>query len=197
MIKATTKLLLVIFIFLALFSCKENYTPKPRGYFRIDLPERAYKEFDSASFPYSFEYSSSAYLTNDPYAPNQKYWLNINYPQFKAEIHLSYRKIDNNLPQILNDAHTLVAKHISKADAIYDSLIIQPEKKVYGLVFDLEGIGVASPYQFYLTDSTDNYLRGALYFNVHPNNDSLKPVIKYIKKDIDKLISSFQWKKNY
>ncbi len=186
--------LFFIILLLVVSSCKENYTPKPRGYFRIDLPETKYKEFDSVSFPYSFEYSSNAYISNDPYAPDQKYWLNINYPQFKAVIHLSYKKVENNLPQILNDAHSLVAKHISKADAIYDSLVIHPEKKVYGLVFNLEGIGVASPYQFYVTDSTKNYLRGALYFDVHPNNDSLKPVIKYIKKDIDRFLSTVKWK---
>ncbi len=189
--KIILSLLILIFGFSA---CKENYTPKPRGYFRIDLPEKAYQNFDSTGFPYSFRYPDYATLSNDPYAPEQKYWLNINFPSFKATIHLSYRPVKNDLATILDDAHTLVAQHISKADAIYDSLIIRPEEKVYGLVFDIEGIGVASPYQFYVTDSTQHYLRGALYFNTHPNNDSLKPVIEFLKKDIDTLLMSLKWK---
>jgi gliding motility-associated lipoprotein GldD len=187
---------MVVLMLLMLASCHESYTPKPRGYFRIDLPESSYVKFDSAGFPYSFEYPVYASVSSDPYAPDQKYWLNINYPEFKATLHLSYKPVQNDLVSILNDAYTLVSKHISKADAIYDSLVINPDKKVYGTVFDIEGIGVASPYQFYVTDSTSHYLRGALYFNVHPNNDSLKPVIQFIKKDIDHFISSLSWK-NY
>jgi len=185
---------MVVLMLLMLASCHENYTPKPRGYFRIDLPESSYVKFDSVGFPYSFEYPVYASVSSDPYAPDQKYWLNINYPEFKATLHLSYKPVQNDLVSILNDAYTLVSKHISKADAIYDSLVINPDKKVYGTVFDIEGIGVASPYQFYVTDSTSHYLRGALYFNVHPNNDSLKPVIQFIKKDIDHFISSLSWK---
>ncbi len=175
------------------FSCQENYTPKPRGYFRIDLPDKTYQNLDSTGFPYSFHYPKYAFLSNDPYNPKQKYWLNINFPAFNATVHISYRRINNNLADILNDAHTLVAQHISKADAIYDSLIIKPKQKVYGVVFNIEGVSVASPYQFYVTDSTQHYLRGALYFNTHPNNDSLKPVIEFLKTDIDTLLNSLKW----
>jgi gliding motility-associated lipoprotein GldD len=184
---------LFISISLILFSCKENYTPKPRGYFRIDLPEKSYVKFDS-TFPYSFEFPAYATITNDPYSPEKKYWLNINYKLFKAVLHISYQKVDNNLPTLINDSYNLVSKHISKADAIYDSVIFHPDRNVYGLVYDIEGIGVASQYQFFLTDSTDNYLRGALYFNESPNNDSLQPVIKFLKEDINFLITTFRWK---
>jgi gliding motility-associated lipoprotein GldD len=184
---------LFISISLILFSCKENYTPKPRGYFRIDLPEKSYVKFDS-TFPYSFEFPAYATITNDPYSPEKKYWLNINYKPFKAVLHISYQKVDNNLPTLINDSYNLVSKHISKADAIYDSVIFHPDRNVYGLVYDIEGIGVASQYQFFLTDSTDNYLRGALYFNESPNNDSLQPVIKFLKEDINFLITTFRWK---
>jgi len=192
--KTTHKLFLFIVFFILFSSCHHSYTPKPRGYFRIDLPKKNYMVFDSTGFPYSFEYPSYATLGNDPYAPSQNYWLNIYYKPFKATLHLSYKKVNNDLSTILNDAHLLVSKHISKADAIYDSLILIPSRKVYGLVFDIEGIGVASPYQFYVTDSTDHYLRGALYFNTHPNNDSLKPVITFLKRDIDHLINTLKWK---
>ena len=90
----------------------------------------------------------------------------------------------------------LVSKHIDKAEAIYDSLIMHPEKNVFGLVYKIEGLGTATPYQFYVTDSTNHYLRGALYFNAHPNNDSLAPVIEFLEKDINHLISTMEWKNN-
>jgi gliding motility-associated lipoprotein GldD len=188
------KTILIILISVVYFSsCSENYTPKPRGYFRIDLPKKSYVKLDSV-FPYTFDYPVYANITGDPYAPNEKNWINVNFPDFKAVLHISYEKVDNNLAQYLNDAHTLVSKHIPKAEAIYDSLIYHPDKQVYGLAFKIEGIGTASPFQFYVTDSVQHYLRGALYFNLHPNNDSLAPVIDFLEKDINHMISTLEWK---
>ena len=188
------KTILIILISVIYFSsCSENYTPKPRGYFRIDLPKKSYVKLDSV-FPYTFDYPVYANITGDPYAPNEKNWINVNFPDFKAVLHISYEKVDNNLAQYLNDAHTLVSKHIPKAEAIYDSLIYHPDKQVYGLAFKIEGIGTASPFQFYVTDSVQHYLRGALYFNLHPNNDSLAPVIDFLEKDINHMISTLEWK---
>ncbi len=186
----------ITLILIALFSaCENSYTPKPRGYFRIDLPKKSYQKLDSI-FPYSFEYPVYSNITNDPYAPNKKDWINLNFPDYNAVLHISYKKVDNNLADYLNDAHMLVSKHIDKAEAIYDSLIMHPEKNVFGLVYKIEGLGTATPYQFYVTDSTNHYLRGALYFNAHPNNDSLAPVIEFLEKDINHLISTMEWKNN-
>ena len=187
---------LITLILVALFSaCENSYTPKPRGYFRIDLPQKSYQKLDSV-FPYSFEYPVYSNITNDPYAPQKKDWVNVNFPDYNAVLHISYKKVNNNLAEYLNDAHTLVSKHIDKAEAIYDSLIIHPEKKVFGLVYKIEGLGTATPYQFYLTDSTSHYIRGALYFNIRPNNDSLAPVITFLEKDINHLISTMEWRDN-
>jgi gliding motility-associated lipoprotein GldD len=192
--KQITGLLLLLFAAVWFSSCDENYTPKPRGYFRIDLPEKSYVKLDSV-FPYRFEYPAYATITGDPFAPNEKNWINVNFPDFKAVLHISYEPVNNNLANFLDDAHTLVSKHIPKAEAIYDSLIYHPEKHVYGLAFKIEGMGTASPFQFYVTDSVKHYLRGALYFNLHPNNDSLAPVINFLEKDINHMISTLQWKK--
>jgi len=186
----------ITLILIALFSaCENSYTPKPRGYFRIDLPKKSYQKLDSI-FPYSFEYPVYSNITNDPYAPNKKDWINLNFPDYNAVLHISYKKVDNNLADYLNDAHMLVSKHIDKAEAPYDSLIMHPEINVFGLVYKIEGLGTATPYQFYVTDSTNHYLRGALYFNAHPNNDSLAPVIAFLEKDINHLISTMEWKNN-
>jgi len=187
-----------VFVLLAaiavLSSCSNSpYTPKPRGYFRIDLPEKQYVLLDTA-FPYSFEYPVYASLSPDLHSPNEKYWLNINFTPFKATLYLSYKAIDGNIITYLEDAHTLVTKHIPKADAIYDSLIVDRKRNVFGLTYEIEGNGAASPYQFFLTDSTTHFLRGALYFNVVPNNDSLQPIIDFIEKDIEHLVETLQWK---
>lgn len=176
-------------------SCDNSpYSPKPRGYFRIDFPEKQYVLLDS-TFPYSFEYPAYASLKPDLHSPNEKYWLNLHFKTYQATLHLSYKQIDANLIDYLEDAHTLVTKHIPKADAIFDSLIVDRKRNVFGLTYEIEGSGAASPYQFFLTDSTTHFLRGALYFNTIPNNDSLEPVIDFIQQDIEYLIATLQWKK--
>lgn len=181
--------LLLVFI---LNSCDQPYSPKPRGYFRIDLPEKKYKEFDT-TFPYRFEYPVYAEISNDPHSPKEKYWINVNFVPFKATLHLSYKEIDGNLIDYLEDAHKMVVKHIPKADAIYDSLVVDRNRHMFGLIYELEGSGAASPYQFFLTDSVSHFLRGALYFNTVPNNDSLEPVIEFLTTDIDHMIKTIEW----
>jgi len=186
------KLLLVIFITIIMVSCEHPYSPKPRGYFRIDMPEKNYQTSDT-TFPYTFEYPSYAKIVNDPHSPQEKYWININYVPFNATLHISYKEVDGNLIDYLEDAHKMVTKHIPKADAIYDSLIVDPGRNMFGLIYELEGSGAASPYQFFLTDSTTHFLRGALYFNTVPNNDSLAPVIGFLTEDINHMINSIRW----
>jgi len=178
---------------LILVSCNQSYTPKPKGYFRIDLPEKQYVPFDS-TFPYRFERPVYTTISPDPYSPGEPYWINLNFPAFKATLHISYKPVNNNLSTYLEDSYTMVTKHIPKADAINTFQVIDTARKVYGLIYRLEGSGAASPYQFFLTDSTANFMRGSLYFNTVPNNDSLEPVIDFIAKDIDHLINTFHWK---
>jgi gliding motility-associated lipoprotein GldD len=183
-----------ILLFLILFAaCNETYSPKPRGYFRIDLPEHEYIAFDTA-FPYSFEYPLYAEINPDPFSPEEPYWLNIDFPDFKGRIHISYKTVDGNLFEYFEDSWQFVMKHIPKASAINDSLILDRERELYGLVYHIDGMGAASPCQFFITDSTQHFIRGALYFDVVPNNDSLAPVINFLKKDIEHLLSSFHWK---
>lgn len=182
---------MIIILFL-LAGCEQNYLPKPRGYFRIDLPEKQYMLFDS-TYPYSFEYPSYARIVPDSRPSSEPFWMNIDYPGLKGTLHISYKKVNGNLVEYLEDARTFVVKHIPKADAIDDSLIYRPDKKVYGLIYYIDGAGAASPCQFFVTDSSDHFLRGALYFNTSPNNDSLAPVINFIEEDIRHMISTFKW----
>ena len=183
----------VFFIFLTFTGCDQDYTPKPRGYFRIDFPEKAYTKFDT-TYPYSFEYPVYAKIVPDKRPTSEPYWMNIDFPHYQGTIHISYKPVNENLTEFLDDSRAFVVKHIPKADAIEDSLIYRPEDRVFGLIYYINGTQAASPCQFFVTDSSSGFLRGALYFNVPPNNDSLAPVIDYILEDIRHMLKTFKWK---
>lgn len=186
--------LAVLLISLVALSCGDrNPQPKPRGYFRIDLPDKQYVTLDTLRF-YSFEYPTYATITPDFYSPDEKDWINVEFPAFKGTIHISYKEVDGNLSRYVEDAYRMIVKHIGKATGIRDSVVVNKDKNVYGLVYFIDGEGVASPLQFYLTDSTNHFMRGSLYFNIYPNNDSLQPVIDFITDDVRHLINTFEWK---
>ncbi len=186
--------LINIVIYLAV-SCNNDYYPKPRGYFRIELPEKEYVKFDT-SFPYSFEYPVYAKVASDYHSMAEPYWINIEYSQFKGKLHLSYKVINGNLTEYLEDTRNMVMKHIPKASSIENIVFENQKNNVFGLTYSIAGTGAASPYQFYITDSIHHFVRGALYFNIVPNNDSLAPVIDFLKEDIDHMIETFRWKED-
>lgn len=181
-------------LFTSCDSDEDTLLPKPRGYFRIDLPEKKYQSYNS-DCPFAFEAPAYAFIHPDDAKNAEPCWLNIDFPRFKGRIHISYKQIENNLSTYLEDAHSLAAKHQLKASAISEMVVKHDSIKVYGLIYDIEG-NAASSLQFYLTDSTRNFLRGALYFIAPPNSDSLAPVVEFIRKDVFRLIDTFHWKKN-
>jgi len=172
----------------------ENYSPKPKGYFRIELPEHSYQQLDT-SLPFSFEYSKNAILTFKE-KDGGKYWIDITYPKLNASFNITYFPLQNDLRDLALAEEKIIKFHIDygKADDVEFSLIEDAESHLYGKLFDIVGKEVACPLQFWLTDSTNHYLRGSLYFNFAPNNDSLQPVIKYLRDDALYLINSFNWK---
>jgi len=183
-----------VIIFLAvIISCSETYTPKPRGYFRITLPEKEYQKFENEG-PYSFEIPKYSFVQVYSKKSTEKWWLNIVLPSMKGKIHISYIKINNNLNKFIEDSRSLAYKHTVKADAINEEVFVNKDENVYGVLYDIKG-NVASSYQFFVTDSTNHFLRGALYFNVYPNKDSLAPVLNFVKKDIINLMETVKWKK--
>lgn len=181
------------FILLLAISCKEDYTPKPRGYFRISFQDKSYHQLDSAALPYRFDIPDYSKVVPDIDRLSEPFWINLKIPAHKAEVNISYKKVDNNLAKLTEDSRTLAYKHSIKADAINERIFINPEKKVYGTIYQIEG-NAASPLQFYLTDSTRNFLRGALYIREVPNIDSLRPVIDYLTPDLIRLIETTEWK---
>lgn len=181
--------MITVVLFL-LFSCKE-YIPKPRGYFRIDLPEKTYREFNNPDYPYSFEYASIATII--PKKNEQdSFWIDVVYPQFGARIYSSYKKVENNFREISEDSRSFVYKHTVKADAITEQPYEDKTRNVYGILYELKG-NTASGIQFILTDSTRHFFRGALYFNASPNKDSIAPVVAFIKEDIIRMIETMEW----
>jgi len=181
----------IIITSIILSGCNRKYTPKPRGYFRIDLPEKEYKQLDS-DFPYKFNYPTYTKIVNANSSGSEKYWINIEYPGLNGKIHISYKDVNNNINQIIEDSRQLAYKHSIKANAISETMYVNPQKNVYGILYEIEG-NAASSIQFFLTDSVEHYLRGALYFNTEPNKDSLAPVVDFVKKDINVLIESLEW----
>ena len=179
-----------------LFCCQRDHTPKPKGYNRFILPEPQYHALPD-TFPYSFEYSKHAQLLDDTTWISDKYWVEIFYPQFRADVHITYKRIDgeNTLKELLDDAYFLTAKHQIKAYAI-DDVILKTESGMTASVAELDG-QVPSQFQFVVTDSTHNFLRGALYFNTQVQNDSLEPAIEYVKKDIIHLLNTLRWKDDF
>ena len=172
-------------------SCGERGTPRPRGHFRIDLPEKEYRLYDSIC-PFTFEYPVYGYVAAEP-GITEPCWFNIEFPEYGGKIHLSYIGIEGNLDLLTEDAHTLAYKHTVKADAINERYWENREKRVFGTLYSITG-NAASSLQFYLTDSTKHYLRGALYFNVTPDKDSLKPVIDFFSADVIHLVETLEWK---
>jgi gliding motility-associated lipoprotein GldD len=171
--------------------CNEKYTPKPRGYFRINFPEKKYQLFKN-NYPYSFEYPVYSQIIPDTIGKAEPFWIDVNIPGNKAKFHLSYKKVQGNLAQLTEDSRELAYKHAIKATSIDEKNYINPENKVYGTVYYIKG-NAASPMQFYLTDSTKHFLRGSFYISEVPNYDSLLPVITYLETDITHLIETFNW----
>lgn len=176
---------------LMLLSCSRPVAPKPYGYYRITLPEHSYQLFEQNSYPYSFLYSSSATIQPVQYE-NERYWINIVYPTLNASIHCSYKPVRGNLRHLTDDAWEFVFNHAIKASAIPEHAYENPEARTYGIFCELKG-NTASPMQFFLTDSTRHFFRGAVYFNCVPNQDSLAPVIEYMQEDVLNLIETLRW----
>lgn len=191
--KKMTRVLFVFTLAVLLTSCGGNdYVPKPRGYYRIDLPEHEYQTVD-CKLPYCFEYPTyAAFCLRNSTAADERYWSDVDFKSLNAKVYLSYKPLDHNLDRFVADAHNFVYKHTIKADAISETPYSNTEKNVYGLLYEISG-DAASNVQFYLTDSTRNFVRGALYFNAVPNKDSLAPVLEFINEDIKHLVESFSW----
>jgi gliding motility-associated lipoprotein GldD len=182
-------------LFTSCSSSELDYSPKPKGYPRMDLPPQEY-QIMTEDHPYSFEYSKSAVLLPDTFSKSEPHWIFVAYPSLKASIQLTYKPVQNNpkrLSGFINDAYKLAGKHQVRATGIREQVI----KTKFGrtvVMFELAG-DVPSYVQFFTTDTTKHYLRGALYFTVADKQDSLQPAINYLRKDVMHMLNTLKWKK--
>jgi len=193
------RLLFASFFFSILFTdCNSEYTFKPRGYFKINFPQKTYRVFDQPGYPYSFEFPVYANVVKDSTffedKPENPWWINIDFPQFDARIYVSYKTVTKkNFDSLVNDAFKLSYKqHTNVATGREDQEISTPNN-IHGMYFTLTG-NTATANQFFLTDSTKHFLRGALYFNATPNEDSISVVNNFLRADILHLINTLKWK---
>lgn len=186
----------LLFSLAVLCSCEQEqvFIPKPKGYHRIALPTQNYRATPD-SLPYFFEYSTEAKLLKDSSSVAKKHWFEMYYPQFTANVDISYYPIKGkktDFEDFVNDSHNLAVKHKIKAYAI-DEITFKTPNGNSAIIFELKG-DVPSQFQFYVTDSTKNFLRGSLYFPTNLHNDSLAPIISFIKKDMLHVINTVKWK---
>ena len=208
--------LVYAFVCFVLCGCNSTYTSKKKGYFQIDFPGRGYQLFNDPIVPYTFEYPLYATIVKDSTYfdsnPENPYWRNVDFPQFNARIFLSYKRIGgkalykvkqengqyrdslgiNYFDQMVNDAFNLTNKNEAVASSIRDSVFKTPNG-ISGVFFRVGG-NAATARQFFMSDTSKHFLRGALYFDTTPNADSLKPVQDFLQKDIEHLINTFRWK---
>lgn len=181
--------LVLSLVFIVSCGDEVDYYPKPSGYLRMDFPERVFTTYTSKC-AYSFEMPDYFSVVDKDSFCNMK---DIVIERFNASLLLTYIPVDTNLVELIERSRSFVYEHSQFADAIEESVIIDKQRKTYGLRYSITG-NAASPYQFYLTDSTSNFIRGALYFNAVPNYDSIKPSLDYVVEDIDHILETLIWK---
>jgi len=177
-------------------ACSSDYMPKPKGYNRIILPKNEYQSLVD-TFPYKFEYSKYAVILGDSSWISEPYWIDVYYPKFQASVQVSYKPVKHSeelLREYISTAYKLTSKHQVKAYAI-DEATFKTKNGKTAVVALLSG-EVPSQYQFFCTDSINHFLRGALYFNTSTQNDSLAPVIAFVKTDIEQMLNTLEWNNN-
>lgn len=194
-----TRKIISILLLAFLMACGEDeYTPKPRGYYQIYLPDKEYTSFDKPDYPYSFEYPVYGTIEKDTLFFNEKtenpWWININFKDLGGKVYISYKEINSLHPlsKLLEDSYQMSHYHTKRADYINEPEF-HTANQVHGIYYEVGG-NAASAFQFYATDSHRHFIRGALYFDTTPNVDSLKPVNKFLREDIQHLIQTLKWR---
>lgn len=178
---------IISFVFI---SCNDAVLPKPKAYLSLEYPKKTYKKL-SIQRPYSFDILKSTTIIDEKHN-----WIKITYPNLKASIDITYRPVQNNLKELLTEAEKLVFKHAVKAEQIIPKDFVNSKKRTFGTLYEITG-NAASHLQFHVTDSTDNFIKGSLYFYVKPNYDSILPAVSYIKEDILRLVETLEWKSQF
>jgi gliding motility-associated lipoprotein GldD len=187
MSKKTILFVFLVFVTLTTVSCKKEALPKPSSYLRLDYPEASYAQFEG-NCPFTFEINADAVIKGKPDCS-----FTITYPKMKATIYLTHKNINGNINNLLRDAQKLTYEHVIKADDIVEQPYLNPEQKVFGMFYRVDG-NAATNSQFYVTDSTKHFVTGSVYFYAKPNFDSIMPAASYIRNDMQRLMETLKWK---
>lgn len=181
------RLLFVLFFSILIIACEDNVLVKPNAMLRLEYPKNKYSKF-SSNCPYSFLKNEIAVIQK-----SKNCGMNVRYPKMRATVYLTYQEVGNNkLDSLLYDAQKLAYDHNIKAESIPEQPFINPENKVYGMFYMING-NAASQSHFYVTDSIKHFVTGSLYFEAKPNFDSIYPAVVYIREDIRKMMESMEW----
>lgn len=177
-----------LLITLLFSSCKNDVLPKPASQLRLDYPVADYVMY-SDNCPFTFEVNDEVDVKED-----ENCGFSIHYPKMKATIYLTYKPVSSNIDKLLRDAQKLTFEHVIKADAIQEQPFVNPDNKVYGMFYRVNG-NAATNAQFYVTDSVKHFVTGSVYFYAKPNFDSIMPATSYVRDDMQHLMESLHWKK--
>ena len=185
-----SRMIIILALILVMAGChQQDPEPKPAAMLRLEYPPAAYERFDHPQYPFGFD--KSVYARPEIKSDTA---LNLYYPNMKARIYMTYAKVHNNLRRLLSDADKLTYKHAVKADEFKHKIYTNRQKRVFARISMISG-NAASPLQFVITDSTQHFVTGSLYFRAVPNYDSIRPPLEYIRRDVQRLVESWQWKK--
>lgn len=177
----------IVMLFVLATSCQEQPIPKPNAKIRLEYAQGKLSDLETNNFSFQYNQLAKPEL-------NSENAFTIAYPDMKGAIFLSYKKVDDNLGQLINDSKRLSYEHAAKADNIVEQPYVNPRDRVYGALFEVQG-NAASQSQFYVTDSTEHFLTGSVYFYTKPNYDSILPAAAYLQNDIRGIIETLKWKK--
>lgn len=213
-------ILFLLPLLMLLVSCGsgDSYTPKPKGYMRIDLPEHNYWLVDTLplsdtlllegdtiiavshdkpfhTFPIVFEANKCAEVSEKD-APAGVTWIDITYPKWNGVIFLTYKRLrkPTDLAVEVDTSYQLLSKHFAFASGVSERQFVNEDERVFATTYQLKGQNVASTFQFWATDSVSHFLRGSLYIDCVPNNDSLAPVLGYLQQDVVRLVETLKWR---
>lgn len=189
------KIIAACLLVLLLASCKQEYSPKRKGYFRIDYPEKTYQVYDNEC-PFTFEYPVYSAVIHDSSSNTEPCWLNLRFLPFNATLHLTYKDIEGNkelLNELEEQSRKYVYEHTIKAQDIVPKIMDDSARHMFITTYNLEG-ETATSFRFYATDNQNHFLDGAFYFNHRTNLDSITPVQQFLMKDIEKMLNTLKWK---
>jgi gliding motility-associated lipoprotein GldD len=180
------KILMAVVFLLVFLGCKEEVIPKPKAMLRLEFPKSEYGKIETKNFVFDMNKAAKIQIKNSNA-------ITVDYPAMKGSIYITHKEVGGNLNTLLLDSQKLSYEHTSKADNIIEQPFVNPEKKVFGMFYEVTG-NAASQAQFYVTDSINHFVTGSLYFYAKPNYDSIYPAANYLQKDIRRIMESMEWK---